>query len=248
MQEILRTEGIVLDKVESGDYDNFYRVLTKEYGSISLFAKSARKASAKMAGSMEPGSISSIYFIPSRSDYMMLTGTVFIWKPSFLAQSELINELIGQALSYTKKLFGGDFSMDDSQDSFLPYNFLREYLRGISTRDRDETHVILYQAGYYLKILDYAGFKPSLKRCIECNKQITASRDVCYSAREGGALCSTQCASGHGDAIRIGFDSLKLANYLSEYPISTIDKLKIEKRVAADALKMSQNHLQYCLS
>lgn len=201
-----------------------------------------------MAGSLEPGSISLIYFVPGRSEHMMLTGTVFIWKPSFLAQSAAVNALIEQALSATKKLFQEELSMDDGEDCSLPYAFLKDYLHGISAKSCDEICAMLYQAGYYLKVLGYAGFKPSLKRCIACNKQISAQQDIFYSAQEGGVFCSAPCVHGHPDAVRITFDSLKLMNYLLEHPISAINKLKIKRDVAAQALKISQNHLQYCLS
>ncbi len=48
------TEAIVLDKKESGDFDNLIFLYTRDLGKVTAMAKSVRKITSKLAGHLEP--------------------------------------------------------------------------------------------------------------------------------------------------------------------------------------------------
>lgn len=246
MQETFQSNGIVLDKYESGDYDNTYRVLTESFGIIDLFAKSSRKNSAKLAANMEPGSLSRIFFVPRKTDQMMLIGASLLWKPPFIKQTPRKNELISQALSYTKKIFYEEQAAMRQWETQKPYENLKKYLLGLNDAGEDEARAMLYHSAYHLKLLEIGGFAPLLKHCLVCGKAVSAAEDMYYSQREGGIICRI-CAKKQAGSVRVSANGIKLANYLMEKPLAQIRKLSIEPKVTSEAWRLVENHLQYCL-
>ena len=246
MQETFQSNGIVLDKYESGDYDNTYRVLTESFGMMDLFAKSSRKNSAKLASNMEPGSLSRMFFVPRKTDQMMLIGALLIWKPPFIRQTPQKNELMSQALSYTKKIFYEEQASVRQWATQEPYENLKKYLLGVNDSGEDEAKAMLYRCAYHLKLLKIGGFAPLLKHCLVCGKAASILEDMYYSQREGGIICMI-CAKKQTRSVRISADGIKLANYLMEKPLAQVRRLNIEAKVAAEAWRLVENHLQYCL-
>lgn len=62
MQEYI-TKAIVLKKQQIGDLDNRYTLFTEHFGKIIVNAKSARKIISKLAGHLEPGTVTNIRVI-----------------------------------------------------------------------------------------------------------------------------------------------------------------------------------------
>lgn len=62
------TRSIVLSRVNFGEADRIVTVLTESYGKVSVIAKGSRKIKSKLAGGIEPFSLSEIVFVPGKRD------------------------------------------------------------------------------------------------------------------------------------------------------------------------------------
>lgn len=62
MATIYKTEGIILSHYDIGEADKFINIFTKDFGKISLMAKSVRTAQSKLKGHINTGSRVRIMF------------------------------------------------------------------------------------------------------------------------------------------------------------------------------------------
>lgn len=67
------TLGIVLKRTNYGEADRIITVLTKDFGKIQVMAKGVRRERSKLAGGIEPFSISEIGIVKGRGDIDTLT-------------------------------------------------------------------------------------------------------------------------------------------------------------------------------
>lgn len=67
------TLGIVLKRTNYGEADRIITVLTKDLGKIQVMAKGVRRERSKLAGGIEPFSISEIGIVKGRGDIDVLT-------------------------------------------------------------------------------------------------------------------------------------------------------------------------------
>lgn len=73
MRPAEQTLGIVLKRTNYGEADRIVTLLTKDFGKIQVMAKGVRRERSKLAGGIEPFSISEISIVKGRGDIDTLT-------------------------------------------------------------------------------------------------------------------------------------------------------------------------------
>ncbi len=63
---MLKAEGIIIKRINRGEFDRFLTVYTKEFGKINLKARSSRKEGSKLKGHLELFNHVHLMIIPSR--------------------------------------------------------------------------------------------------------------------------------------------------------------------------------------
>ena len=246
MNDIIKTHGLILNKIKVREFDSFFIALTKDYGKINLFAKSVRKPKAKLGFHLEPGSISQIYFVPRRrQDNYLLTGAISIWKPNFLKFSTSKNRILHQSLALINKLTTENIY--EPQQILTLFNLVENYLRMMTLPRLGDLRIVLYQIGLALKLLDTTGFCLNLKKCANCGKNFKGGNSIYYDLESGGLICCHNSIQFNNSLQKTNFSSLKLANYLLKEPPENIEKLNIEKEIAEKTWRLVLNHLKYCL-
>ncbi len=69
----IRTEIIILKRLNYGEADRILTVITPDYGKVSLFAKGIRKSKSKLAGGLELFSVSNVTMIEGRGELKTIT-------------------------------------------------------------------------------------------------------------------------------------------------------------------------------
>src|SRR3989344_5625890 len=62
-----KTEGIILEKINRGEQDRVFRIFTKDFGKLDLWAISERKISSKLRGALEEFYYSSFEFVEGKN-------------------------------------------------------------------------------------------------------------------------------------------------------------------------------------
>ena len=67
-----KTQGIILKKQDSGEANCIFKVCTKEYGNLTLFATSIRKSTSKLRGGLELFSLSQLEFVQGKQKKVLV--------------------------------------------------------------------------------------------------------------------------------------------------------------------------------
>jgi DNA repair protein RecO len=240
MSEIFKTKGLVLRKTSALEWDNFYEILTKNYGRLSFFAKSARKLKAKLAPHLEPGSFVRLEFAPRyTSDSYFLTGASLIFRPSFSKNSAALNLLILKDLELTERILSP--ATTEATLFSKTFSLAQKYFTKLNPEELKNKRIILLRINYFLKLLHFSGLLLDFKKCLFCGKKLTKTDCIFYQPEEGGFICCKK------DGFPVSFDSLKLLNFLAQISFLETEKLKIDSKTKKEAWKIIYNHLQYCL-
>ena len=100
-------------------------------------------------------------------------------------------------------------------------------------------------AAYMLKALSFAGFRPSLRRCVVCGAllafdAVTESRvGVRFSVAEGGAVCDS-CLL-FSDAVRVPAEVLSWADFLLMSTFDAVTRQAPPVRVSFEVLHVCQS-------
>ncbi len=184
MPEIIKTQGIVLSKLNYSDTSKIARIYTKDKGKISLIAKAARSAKSKSGKIIDPlNVIELIYYDKPNREIQLLSEASLIehftnLRANFNATvyatsiAELIDKLI-HAEEPNERLFRGavrimklmDASPQFAQTFFVKFLF------------------------FFASVL---GYELTIEKCNKCGKPLERENKIKFNY-EKGFLCST-CA------------------------------------------------------
>ncbi len=154
-----KTQGVILRSRESRAADRLYIIYTSGYGKIAASAKSVKKATSKLAGHLEPLTLSNLH----------------------LAQSARLDKIAGSQIIKSYKSIKQDmvklnnaFYFLEIVDKITPeglsdkriFNLLVETLEYLE----NNPHHPLINHSFALKILEIQGFCPTLDKETDLNK------------------------------------------------------------------------------
>lgn len=140
-------ETIVLSRINYGEKDRIITLLGKEYGKFNVLAKSVRGPKSKLAGGVEPLSISQVSFVKGKSGAYTLTGARLTKHFDGLAREITI---MNQSFDMVKTV--AKLSEDGEGSEY--YEILYAGLEALNDPDYDP---VLVQTWFNVRILDMSG-------------------------------------------------------------------------------------------
>ncbi len=177
------TSGVLLRKIEYGDYDLILIFLTRSKGKISVIAKNAKKSVKRFAGILEP--------------FFLLDIVCKVGKGNFavLLEADLINSY-GKIRTDINKIAYASYwaeiistRIEDRCQNSKLFDLLNHVLDVInSDRFIDKEISILF----LMKFLLLWGTVPLLEKCCVCGISVEKikSNKIRFEIEEGGILCS----------------------------------------------------------
>jgi DNA repair protein RecO (recombination protein O) len=196
-----RVEAVVLRRVDFGEADRVLVLYTRERGKLPVVAKGVRRMSSRMAGHLE---------LFTQSELMLAKGANL----DVVTQAESRNSFraVREDLTRTSTAYLiaelTDALTEEALEQPELFDLLTATLRALGTTDDPR----LVAAHYQLRLLDVAGFRPVLMRCVMCQAELAPGRNA-FSAFLGGALCP-RCGPGESSARPIDTDVLKVLRNL----------------------------------
>lgn len=234
-----RAEGIIINKREYREADLIYTAYTKELGKISLFAKGARKITAKLRPHLELFNRAFLYWVRGRRIRILTDVEVvrnfsreFSQNPSAFRCASCFSKYVDERV------------MDEERDMKL----WRLVSRGLDTLLRDgrdnPKRLQLFLPYVSLKMSNILGFAPDLYHCVSCNARLSRDRANRFRIREGRVVCGT-CPQSMQD-IELDEHMLKLLRVLLEKDWSFVRRLKQQdKKELLILTKLSRDFLFY---
>jgi DNA repair protein RecO (recombination protein O) len=251
-QRSVRVEAVVLRHSDWGEADRLVWLYSLEMGKVRASAKGARKLRSRKAGHIEPLTQTSLLLARGR-------------EMPIITQAETINafmplheDLSGMTYgSYVVELLDR-FTFDEDVNPTL-YHLLVDTLERLAATPEQRDMVVRY---YELRLLDLAGFRPQLFKCVNCGRDIQPE-DQYFSNLLGGVLCPS-CATGDlatlphrdehdqrhpgkGDLQPISVAALRVLRHFQRSSFAEAQRLSLSVPVSRELELLMQYYLTYLL-
>ncbi len=251
MNETFQTKAIILDSKPFREYDAIVSVFCVNKGRLELVARGVKKPSSKLAGHIEPITLSNIMIARGRRyDYLAAA----INENSFIDIKNDFDKIntAGQAIGVFKKLV-----KENEKDEKL-FNLLYDFLAALNNY---QSSIINYQLFFYffiLKLLSQLGYKPELYNCVICKNKITPNNNK-FDLDKGGAACGGcviikspfACPEKGGDKgglrdlLTITDNCIKTLRIIIQSDFNKLLKLKIDDKLEKEVEKIINSFYKY---
>jgi len=211
--------AVILASRDIGEFDRLYILYTKEIGLVKAIGRGVRKQMAKLAGHLEPGTLSEVYIARSR-------GMGQITSAITIENFENIRKNFGKLDEMLKILgfFARGFAEEEKDEKI--FDLLAEFLTRVELlpNSKSSTLILIIEA-FWWKLFDALGHRPETIKCAECGGCLKEKSEKYFSAKKGGVICE-KCSVGEKDVLKISSNQIKLLRVFLTNPLEKILKVK----------------------
>lgn len=237
---LYKTEAIVLRQHRLGEADRILTLLTPTFGKLDVKARGVRKTTSRMAGFLQPLTRIAAQMAQSRSGMDVVAGCQSI--EGFVALREDLQRL-------SRGLYVAELVHRFAQEraeGYATYHLLLETLRRLDTlQTADDSKLDTALRFFEMRLLDQAGFRPQLDRCVSCEKPLQPAESF-FVPGEGGVVCA-ECAPGAIGLRSLSPEGLKLLRVLQSLPYAELERVRIPFEVLREAEHHLRSYIVYVL-
>ena len=235
MSEILKTEAVVLSKLNYGDTSLVVSLFTKKLGRISAILKGARSPKSRIGMKVDPlNYIEVVFYNKSTRDLQIISSADIVeYYPGIKEELDKL-KYAHSVIELVKKL-----TPEHEQNARL-FNGIVKIL---SLLESSEEPPNLVFARFFLFFLAEMGYEVQLDKCISCGKTDLGGQQLSYNF-SSGLLCE-KCRADYLESFSI---NLELFDCL--YGLKTNKKLLKNSNIQVidRAILFMEKYLMYHLS
>ena len=223
---IFKTEAVVLKTHDFRETSKIVSVYSRKYGRLQLIAKGVRNRKSKFGTVLDTlNYLSIVYYFKDTRELQLLSNAELV-KPFFnfrtdlkrFAYASIVAEII-----YRTQLMG-----DENPRLF---HALISVLDGIDGAADFRN----YFNAFLIRFLEISGFRPGLRRCMNC-RRIPEDNWVYFDFNRGGYLCE-KCHNTGNANFRFSLIALKSLQVLIDSPWEEIEQINISENYLAEIEK-----------
>ncbi|MCX7795832.1 MAG: DNA repair protein RecO [bacterium] len=202
--------GIILSRENIGEKDRLVVFLTRERGKLRAVARSSRKISSKMAGSLEPFNLVRCWIHIGKT-FDIIKGVELIKTFPNLIKDIKRYLLVSRIVEFIQYVVQEN---DENPEIF-------KLLLGTMSAMNDYGNINSIYVFFWVNALALVGYKMRLDRCLCGKREVTV-----FSSSMGGVLCD-DCADKADDVISISGHVLTLLKEYGNIKLSEAIKREI---------------------
>lgn len=180
MSEIVKTEAVVLSKINYGDTSSIAALFTEDSGKISAIIKGGRNPKSKLGNIVDPlNHLQIIYYKKENRDLQLLSGAEIISHFPVMRENLEILRYSFAVIELVRNL-----SPDDEPN----VKVFKGLVRILSLFDSSKEHPGITFGRFYLFYISEIGYRLELNKCSVCNRTDLKNRVLGYN-NESGLLC-----------------------------------------------------------
>jgi DNA repair protein RecO (recombination protein O) len=231
-----RTQGIILEKEDRRDSDQFLTIYTKDFGKVEVLAKAVKKITSKLRGGADLFYFSEIEFIQGKNR-KTLTDAILIDKFSNIRKD--LKKL--QALWRIAEILDKLSSREEKENKV--WELLIETIRKLDDENLKLEPSVLYH--YFLwNLLSLLGYEPELYSCNFCKKRLGPQKFY-FDFKEGGVICEKCLSVREGGEISQSI--VKIIRIFLNKNWQILARLKIDPESRRLLKKVSESYLSEVL-
>jgi DNA repair protein RecO (recombination protein O) len=187
MTQLLKTEAIVLRKLNYGDTSKIATLYTEEMGKLPIIVKGGRTSKSKMGFIVDPLNIIQVVLHNKESrEIQLLTQADLVLSPAFIKEDL---ERIKYASAISELIFS---LIPEREPNHKIYKGLKKIL-GLLNEDGENPKIIFVR--FFLFLIKEIGYEIEFTSCSDCGKDMQEEKEAFYSLQKG-ILCPG-CKENH---------------------------------------------------
>jgi len=208
-----RERAVVLRKLDYGEADRIYTLLTAEHGKVPAIAKGVRRSASRLASALELFAHIDVQLARGRGQLDVVTqavrlpGARLAADPERTAHASLIAE-VADRVSEDRHPLEGLYEL-----TMLALDDL--------ARDEDPRRASAY---FLAQALEFLGYAPNLATCVVCERPL-APEPAFFSPPAGGLVCAADHLPG---MLSVSVPALKVLRVAAAGDLALYRRLKLE--------------------
>jgi len=234
MAHLLKTEAIVLRKLDYGDTSKIASLFTEELGRISVIIKSGRKSNTKIGLIVDPlNSVQVVIHNKETREIQLITQADLVLSPT-VVKDDL--ERIKYSSAISELVFA---LIPEHEPNKKLYKGLKRILALMN--DINENPKILF-VRFFLFFLKEIGYELQFNECSGCGADLSAEREVYYSSHKG-VLCP-RCREDHVVFFDLSQELLQILICLNDKKKGILTDMKALDRIIYFLEKYLSYHIE----
>lgn len=234
----MNIQAVVLNVRDHREHDRIITCYSRELGKIEILVRSARKLPSKLAP-LTSGlyALLNLVIEPGKNNYHLLGGETKKYYQKIFSDYKKIT-LTNQLLKITNK------SIKTGKPNRVIYDLIIKTIEKIDKADVKGAKIFL--PAFIIKFLSLLGYRPEIKKCLDCHKTIRAE-DVYFSLSRGGIVCQKcpKAVSAHGHSLKVSLKTLCLLQDLLYRDFAFLEKLVFREEDLKEAQKVIEKFLEW---
>jgi DNA repair protein RecO (recombination protein O) len=226
-----RDEAVVLRKLNYGEYDRIFTLLTREHGKVGALARGVRRPTSRLASALDLFSRVDVQLARGRSldvvtQVVRLPGPRLLAEPERTAHAALVAEL-------------ADRVTEDRHPMEGAYELTAAALEELAREPQPRRAT----AWFLTVALDFLGFAPQLDDCVSCARPL-AEAPAPFSPPAGGFLCADCSPPGMSP---VPVQTLKVLRLMASGDIDLYRRVRLADELLADVELVLEAQLEHHL-
>lgn len=176
----LKTRGIVIREVSTGEADKIITIFSRNRGRISALARGGKRPKSKLAAASQMMCYGEYVLYSGKELYTVNSGEVL--EPFYEIRNDMVK------LTYAAHFM--DIVLDIVQENQPAPKLLQLLLNSLYMLAKTEKQPELISRIFELRALVTAGYAPHVRQCINCGQE--AKKLYSFSYEKCGFLCDTE--------------------------------------------------------
>lgn len=214
---VLKTEGLVLRQTKYDDWDKILTIFTRNNGKIQAIAKGARRPKGSLVAGTQVFSYSEFLLYQGRNLYQVNQADII---ESFFSLRDDLYKLA--YATYIAELV--DAGAVEELANIKLFDLCIKTLRVLSRLKKDYKKLL---AAFELKYISFIGYRPYLKKCVICNKEL--GDRIKLNHEHGGCICENCSTYGYNGPV-VNKETVAKIEQLLYVTLDKIDDLSISPK------------------
>ena len=232
-----RITAIILSSRGVGEFDRLYAMYSREAGLVRAVGRGVRRPAAKLAGHLEPLTLSEIHIARSRGRGQIASAITLENFENIKKSFENTSKIL-RIFRFFLKIFG-----EEEKDE-RTFDLLREFLENLDGLGYEGDRAGVLSEAFWWKIFDLLGRRPEVARCLKCSARPSGKEENFFSAEEGGIICGKCGRNGNGLS-RITANQIKLLRIFLANTLPKILKVKIDSGELEGLVRIRKDFERY---
>ncbi|MCR4435599.1 MAG: DNA repair protein RecO [Clostridiales bacterium] len=227
----IRTKGIVIKEVNTGEADKVVTIFSAHSGKITGYAKGARRPKSRLAAGTQFLCYSDLVLFKGKELCNIYSSDVI---DSFY---ELREDIV--KLTYSAHMV--DLISDVVMENQPASKVLQLFLNTLHVLAKTDRSPELVTRVFELRLLSLLGYAPYVRGCIQCGK--SELEDTYFSFKKCGFLCE-ECLINDTYASKISKGTAKAMNFIIHAPLRLLFNFALSKEALEELGKIVKKYLR----